>query len=61
MSLPTFKELPNFEEFTGCAWGVWPEDDELGTVNLLTEDVVLQAAKEEIRLVEPRRHTEFPH
>ncbi|KAI0091402.1 hypothetical protein BDY19DRAFT_623831 [Irpex rosettiformis] len=45
-SLPTFDELPNFHEYTGCAWGVWGEDDELGTVNLLTEKVVAEAAKE---------------
>lgn len=44
--LPTFDELPAFQEFPGCAWGVWGEGDELGTVNLLTEDVVQAAAKE---------------
>lgn len=50
-ALPTFDELPHFKEFSGCAWDVWPENDELGTVNLLTKDVVLRAAKEEIRCV----------
>ncbi|RDB20341.1 hypothetical protein Hypma_012594 [Hypsizygus marmoreus] len=49
MSLPTFDELPSFKNFTGCAWDVWPENDELGTVNLLTEDVIRRAAKEEIQ------------
>lgn len=49
MSLPTFNELPKFKDLTGCAWGLWPEGNELGTVNLLTEEVVLRAAKEEIR------------
>lgn len=44
--LPTFEELPNFHEYTGCAWEVWGKDDELGTVNLLTEKVVAEAAKE---------------
>ncbi|TCD71669.1 hypothetical protein EIP91_005435 [Steccherinum ochraceum] len=44
--LPSFDELPNFEDFTGCAWGVWGKDDELGTINLLTEEVVKEAAKE---------------
>ncbi|KZT11176.1 uncharacterized protein LAESUDRAFT_754864 [Laetiporus sulphureus 93-53] len=44
--LPTFDELPNFHDFTGCAWDVWGKDDELGTINLLTEDVVREAAKE---------------
>ncbi|KAI0344951.1 hypothetical protein BDW22DRAFT_1426672 [Trametopsis cervina] len=44
--LPAFDELPNFHEYTGCAWSVWGKDDELGTVNLLTEEVVAEAAKE---------------
>lgn len=44
--LPTFDELPNFHQYTGCAWSVWGEGDELGTVNLLTEKVVAEAAKE---------------
>ncbi|KAF9009692.1 hypothetical protein BDQ17DRAFT_1348641 [Cyathus striatus] len=49
MTLPTFDELPHFNSFPGCAWGVWGPDDELGTINLLTDEVVRQAAKEEIR------------
>lgn len=48
--LPTFDELPDFHDLTGCAWGVWGKDDELGTVNLLTPEVVKAAAKE-IKLV----------
>ncbi|KAH8091704.1 hypothetical protein BXZ70DRAFT_952945 [Cristinia sonorae] len=44
--LPSFDELPTFDGFTGCAWGVWGEDDELGTVNLLTEEIVKSAAQE---------------
>ncbi|KAF9228973.1 hypothetical protein BS17DRAFT_841318 [Gyrodon lividus] len=47
--LPSFDELPKFHELDGCAWEVWGKDDELGTVNLLTEDVLQRAAKEEIR------------
>ncbi|KAN0075563.1 putative cyclase domain containing protein [Tylopilus felleus] len=47
--LPTFDELPRFQEFNGCAWEVWGKDDQLGTINLLTEDVVQRAAREEIR------------
>ena len=43
--LPSFDELPKFHEYTGCAWGVWGEGDQLGTINLLTEDVVQEAAK----------------
>lgn len=46
--LPTFDELPAFKNFPGCAWDVWGPDDQLGTVNLLTEEVVQRAAREEI-------------
>ncbi|KAK1230077.1 hypothetical protein PQX77_006851 [Marasmius sp. AFHP31] len=49
-NLPTFDELPKFKEFDGCAWEVWGKDDQLGTINLLTEDVVKRAASEEIAL-----------
>ncbi|KAG2108020.1 uncharacterized protein F5147DRAFT_180356 [Suillus discolor] len=49
-ALPTFDELPSFHDFKGCAWDVWGKDDELGTINLLTPEVVAQAAQEEIRL-----------
>jgi len=45
-SLPTFDELPPFHEWTGCAWDVWGKGDQLGTVNLLTDEVVKEAAKE---------------
>ncbi|KAG0701584.1 hypothetical protein DFH29DRAFT_1000119 [Suillus ampliporus] len=48
--LPTFDELPSFHDFTGCAWEVWGKDDELGTINLLTPEVVARSAQEEIRL-----------
>ncbi|KAF9814354.1 hypothetical protein IEO21_05149 [Rhodonia placenta] len=44
--LPTFDELPKYRNFTGCAWDVWGKDDQLGTINLLTEEVVKEAAKE---------------
>lgn len=44
--LPKFDDLPTFKEFSGCAWEVWGKDDELGTVNLLTPEVVKEAAKE---------------
>lgn len=49
MALPTFDELPKYKNFAGCAWGVWGPDDQLGTVNLLTDEVVQQAAAEEIK------------
>ena len=44
--LPKFDELPNFHQYTGCAWDVWGRKDELGTVNLLTDEVIAEAAKE---------------
>ncbi|KAG6840045.1 hypothetical protein C0991_009391 [Blastosporella zonata] len=51
--LPAFNDLPAFQNLPGCAWGVWGADDQLGTVNLLTDEVVQRAAKEEIVYVEP--------
>lgn len=44
--LPSFDELPQFHDMTGCAWDVWGKEDQLGTVNLLTEAVVAEAVKE---------------
>ncbi|KAJ3476771.1 hypothetical protein NLI96_g10931 [Meripilus lineatus] len=41
-NIPSFDQLPKFHDQTGCAWDVWGRDDQLGTVNLLTEDVSLQ-------------------
>lgn len=52
--LPSFDELPSFRNFPGCAWSVWGPEDQLGTVNLLTEEVVQRAASEEIKYVHPR-------
>ncbi|KAI9250942.1 hypothetical protein BDA99DRAFT_522269 [Phascolomyces articulosus] len=44
--LPTFDQLPIKPEYPPhSAWGVWGEDDNLGTLNLLTEDVVTEAGK----------------
>jgi hypothetical protein len=48
-SLPSFDELPKFKNFSGCAWGVWGTDDQLGTVNLLTDDVVQRTCQEEVK------------
>lgn len=47
--LPSFSSLPREGGFPGCAWSVWGKGDELGTVNLLTDSVVLRTAKDEIR------------
>jgi hypothetical protein len=49
--LPLFDELPKFHDFMGCAWSVWGDGDQLGTVNLLTDEVVRRAAQEEVRHV----------
>ncbi|KAG7453189.1 uncharacterized protein BT62DRAFT_50419 [Guyanagaster necrorhizus] len=48
-ALPTFDELPMFKDHKGCAWQVWGPDDQLGTINLLTAEVVKTAASEEIK------------
>ncbi|KAG6840499.1 hypothetical protein C0991_006329 [Blastosporella zonata] len=56
--LPAFDDLPSFKGLPGCAWDVWPANDELGTVNLLTEEVVKNAAQEEIR--SPMFHRKTP-
>ncbi|KAF5387168.1 hypothetical protein D9615_002095 [Tricholomella constricta] len=48
LPIPTFDELPAFHDLPGCAWTVWGEKDQLGTVNLLTDEVVRRAAGEEI-------------
>ncbi|KAJ7753425.1 putative cyclase-domain-containing protein [Mycena maculata] len=47
--IPTYDELPPFKNFPGCAWGVWGPEDQLGTVNLLTDALVKKSALEEIR------------
>jgi kynurenine formamidase len=52
---PRYDELPRNEVVgNGAAWGVFGDDDDLGTINLLTKDVVLRAADE------IRRGTVFP-
>ena len=59
--LPTFDELPPFKDFTGCAWEVWGKDDQLGTVNLLTEEVVKEASKEIKYVHSPYRPSSLLH
>ena len=48
--LPDFKDLPPVPgQPDGCAWGLWDRDgkrDNIGSLNLLTPDVVLEAKKE---------------
>lgn len=49
-SLPSFDDLPKVESMPqGCAWGLFDQDgkkDVLGTLNLLTPDVVKAALAE---------------
>lgn len=42
--LPLDKNGPH-----GNAWGLWGPDDQLGTLNYLTDEVVARTAKEEIQ------------
>ena len=57
MAKPTEKkEFPKFSELPldksgphGNAWGLWGPEDQLGTLNHLTDIVVAQAAAENIR------------
>lgn len=46
MDLPRYSQLPSFEK-TGerHAWGVFGADDQLGTINLLTPERVVEAAR----------------
>jgi hypothetical protein len=48
--LPSYKDLPPVPGMPhGCTWGLWDSDDkrdEIGTLNLLTPDVVIEARKE---------------
>ena len=50
MAIPNFDKLPlNKGDPPHSAWGLYGRDDQLGTLNRLTDEVVLKAAKEEIR------------
>lgn len=45
--LPKFSDLPLQESYPShSAWGVWGDDDQLGCLNHLTPEVVLDAARE---------------
>jgi hypothetical protein len=49
-SIPPFSSLPlNKGDPLWSAWGLYGKDDELGMLNRLTDEVVKEAAKEEIR------------
>lgn len=46
---PRFSDLPLQKDGPhGNAWGLWGSDDQLGTLNLLTDDVIAKAATENI-------------
>lgn len=49
-TLPAFDELPPLGDFPrGCAWGLFDkggQKDRLGTLNLLTPEIVRKAAAE---------------
>lgn len=50
MSYPEFKDLPLDKNGPhGNAWGLWGPNDQIGTLNHLTDEVVSRAAREEIR------------
>lgn len=50
MSLPTFDELPVRPNAPkAAAWGVWGDDDELGTLNHLTPESVKAAMGEVVK------------
>ncbi|PYH35358.1 uncharacterized protein BO87DRAFT_306028 [Aspergillus neoniger CBS 115656] len=47
---PSFSDLPLKEDGPpGNAWGLWGPDDQIGSLNHLTDSAVARAAKEEIR------------
>lgn len=47
MTRPAFEELPLSPNHPkGSSWGLWGPNDELGTLNLLTPDVVKIASQE---------------
>lgn len=47
---PTFSELPIDKSGPrGNAWGLWGPNDQLGTLNHLTADRVLNACKDEVK------------
>ncbi|KAL3493360.1 hypothetical protein BJX62DRAFT_249749 [Aspergillus germanicus] len=48
---PSFNSLPVAKKGPpGNAWGLWGPDDQLGTLNLLTDELVQRAAAENIKL-----------
>jgi hypothetical protein len=58
--LPTFDELPSFHDMPGCGW-IWGANDQLGTVNLLSDEVVQRACREEVRYAITTRFDSSTH
>ena len=49
-SIPLYDELPYNETLKmHCSWGVFGEEDELGTINLLTPEIVKKASSEVVK------------
>lgn len=47
---PRFEDLPLREgDPKGSAWGLWGDEDEMGTLNLITPEAVAQATQEACR------------
>jgi kynurenine formamidase len=44
-TLPAYRDLPGLpgDDSTRCAWGVFGETDEVGTLNLITPDIIRRA------------------
>ena len=50
MDIPRFADLPLRKgDPPYSAWGMYGPDDELGTLNRLTDELVARTAREEIR------------
>ena len=49
-SLPSFFDLPlRRGDSSFSAWGLYGDDDQLGAVNRLTDELVKEAARDEIQ------------
>lgn len=49
-TLPKFSDLPlNVGDPPHSAWGLYGKDDQLGTLNRQTDEIVAAAAREEIK------------
>jgi hypothetical protein len=45
MSLPTYEQLPIDAKYPDkTAWGVWGDDDNLGTLNKITDEITVNVS-----------------